>query len=1608
MSHFMVATDPETWSLPSESAVQVDLRPGDPPPKRPKTRKSGTLSDEGPQLRTDLEEELLRAVTLSEGLSGMGKHWASNSSGKADFELSFKTTKYDHFLSHDWATSRWLKLCTMLFIFNSRAAMVATLMCSLVLGLCRPTDTLLNFEQSFELSIDSDASGPMTCSTKDTAPKYGDGVEIHLNSFCVYLVFLWFFFFWQRIRTLLRRPLVVFLDKLCIAQDDPDLKDKGILGLAAFLESSQHLTVLWSARYFSSIASRLLGRLGPSAAAGDTEQKQCPAKSSLRVPVATPKLLGWRGMYWLLLVMGPAPGAEVSNGLFEMGGDLTGLALFTPRVSPSMAFDFPGSMMQHFGSAVADDEVGVLVQAQWCKPSAPLTSAESASYLFLHAKGVGLLDSLCNFCEVPIVTSGAGICETFVTSRPRWRAGLLGVRVGEAANPGPAATATEHKRRERKTQGALIAIIELLCTILRQFAGEDPSVSMQIAGVSALLAVLKDDDDDADDVPPCPPRRAVFAEEPEIQTYEAEGSFKPVRRKSKPAPTGDVQGPAPPPQKGRGKGKPAADPSTSPSAAGTTGKGKDDAAKTKDSALPLLRACDWNSEIVGYPAACTRLNSLGGSVLVTVKDAEQADALSQMMMNAGSTCSARMLWRDKDGKHRLPVDVGGVTRLESFSSHDYTTAGTPLPTLKREPTTAKVVPTDPTTTVFRIVFARPFVDKEVWAKVTSTPKAAVQKWGKATQTKETTGFIKDAWAFAQESRLGQPAVIGLIRLPISLAEQVLALSGKGGVFLEPTGRTDTVKCAVQWLDKAEEETLQSVLERALDMAPQFGAFLGKRQIVNGTPAAWSDELIRELLIEQTDLKEVTVLRKTMRRGRANWLLRARIADNADCYQLLVKEGEHTATYWTMLTRPGPVREARPIADHRGFSLSKGQPENANKPEPKPGKSDGDGNPLKKAAVAKKRQIPNGTTLTTVEADGNCFFTVIGKAVARLRKEPEMPASRTRAEICAHMRKHIQVYEEYWDKCDSAGQELEFFDEYIQHMGLNAKWAGSLEAYAASKAYKVAVLVVPAAADQATAIYNAGARDTIALWHTEGPGHFDWLAPSTGDGLPRDIAENAEQGKPGQGPRGGGRDDSAGSEHTVFTDVTAFTRVGAAQSGRKRGSSSSQPGSFPRGGSAYDVDFDDKSEATVFTRREGGTDVANEDAKTVFTTCSGGRRGNSAADSSSGDIRKWLLAGRRAGSEAVTGATTRGTTDNLDFDEADLAGFHGENAAEPAPTRRRTLSGWTCPECFWKTGKVKWWVQKKQRHIDNFHPDLKAELNLRTNRVCLVPFNPDTCVWRCPVEGCGLGLPATEADSDARLRARRYHWATDHPDKPKALFLLAKGTKEGANKATTAKLSAGVAKRLHQLRAGEAGDHDVTFLKLPPATSGGKTAGGKKRKQRRAMTWVACRRCKRLANTVAGIGNKPCKPHTAGARRPALIARLRTALEEAELDDDVQRDVKYLLELFAEDTDAGGPVAKHDLNAVAWPLGGRDFEIRFVCGGCGGGWKRLRDAEDKDCYPARRRVTTGKIRALRKVVKEGGTQAKAVTSILGILGETDGNGSDQAATTELARGLGYHA
>ena len=257
--------------------------------------------------------------------------------------------------------------------------------------------------------------------------------------------------------------------------------------------------------------------------------------------------------------------------------------------------------------------------------------------------------------------------------RRRPHSSLLGVRIGEAANPGPgAATATANKRREQMTQDALQTIIQLLLSMIAVLAGDNPAIKSQLSGIQNLMATMTGGA--ADDAEP-PPRRVSFDAGGGNATQTDSDWFQTVQRRrgrQKPDPpelgptkgggkansyAAVVTGVAASPGKGKGKGAPQP----------PKGQGKSAKTSTAAPARPQLRDRDWNGAIFSYDKAASQLNSLNGSVLVQVRDAEQADALMLMMLtSAGAKCSARLVWADPEGKLKLPIAGWGGARTTAM------------------------------------------------------------------------------------------------------------------------------------------------------------------------------------------------------------------------------------------------------------------------------------------------------------------------------------------------------------------------------------------------------------------------------------------------------------------------------------------------------------------------------------------------------------------------------------------------------------------------------------------------------------------------------------------------------------------------------------------------------------------------------------------------------------------------------------------------------------------------------------------------------------------------------------------------------------------------------
>ncbi|CAE7773574.1 unnamed protein product [Symbiodinium sp. CCMP2592] len=156
----------------------------------------------------------IQGVSLAVALSGLGGHWKQHSPAKGHVAL---TEYYDNFFSHDWKSSGRLKYLSLLILFNAQAAMVSTILVSVLVGVLRMMAILPNLVWT-------------------QLPCYA--------FYCVMLVF------WQPIRGIFRSHRIVFLDRLCIPQDDEEKKSECIRGLAGYLDRAHTLTVLWSSHYF--------------------------------------------------------------------------------------------------------------------------------------------------------------------------------------------------------------------------------------------------------------------------------------------------------------------------------------------------------------------------------------------------------------------------------------------------------------------------------------------------------------------------------------------------------------------------------------------------------------------------------------------------------------------------------------------------------------------------------------------------------------------------------------------------------------------------------------------------------------------------------------------------------------------------------------------------------------------------------------------------------------------------------------------------------------------------------------------------------------------------------------------------------------------------------------------------------------------------------------------------------------------------------------------------------------------------------------------------------------------------------------------------------------
>ena len=132
------------------------------------------------------------------------------------FHKSFKSQKISTFWSHSWHGGHWKKILTLLAFYNAPAALACGFLTAILMMILYYLQILPGFDRQKKFYI---LFSPWCLPS---------GFVV-----AILMMLLW------------RSHTKVFLDRLCISQDNPKLKTQAIFSLAGLLKNSDVMLILW-------------------------------------------------------------------------------------------------------------------------------------------------------------------------------------------------------------------------------------------------------------------------------------------------------------------------------------------------------------------------------------------------------------------------------------------------------------------------------------------------------------------------------------------------------------------------------------------------------------------------------------------------------------------------------------------------------------------------------------------------------------------------------------------------------------------------------------------------------------------------------------------------------------------------------------------------------------------------------------------------------------------------------------------------------------------------------------------------------------------------------------------------------------------------------------------------------------------------------------------------------------------------------------------------------------------------------------------------------------------------------------------------------------------
>ena len=760
--------------------------------------------------------------------------------------------------------------------------------------------------------------------------------------------------------------------------------------------------------------------------------------------------------------------------------------------------------------------------------------SDSVSAFRVRSTSCGINASLDTSASTTSVSCGDALVPFMYAAMARLQfcfAYLNGMRVGEAAHPGPRSEVPNHQVGHDPSSGVRIGEAKNpgpgplgpeLESMIKQYVMEAVREAIKEAfqnlGLSAPAATVQTAD------------KSQGGPQVTNTTKDTLGKNTP-KGKGKP--------PKPPPSdkiKGKGNEGSAAksqvsispDPTLAPSSSATPNKRGKGRGLATDNEWKLvtrqpksgdfqLRAQDWNAPVISFGKLSAAIDAnTTGSVLEGVILAEKQEVEHAKLMLQGSKVLYKFLliYLAKDEtSQKIPGRVQDQLCFRDavvLQCHSSSVTNSPTPAgLASAP--IKVAPLQSVAVYVRV--PRQYASDQTWASFCKHASKTAATWAAHRHVQPLDSFN---WAEEKQRTGGQELqVFGIMRVPKKDLSSLLAVSGQQGVFIEPC-RSQAPRIKITWIERIKGESAAQYLTRANQHGAAFGLavhggrlgwrlaaqpdeLLPRVWTLPWLPVHWDDDAVKQLL--SSEFKDIELLTHRRSRGQLSYRFRATcLKGDKDLVALLAETDTGPLTLWASVAPARTLQKSQrklpqgavPVIAPRQHSMA--FPTTSKAVSEAEVGVDGKPVPGAKRTKCDVRTVPSELQTIDIAKDGNCVYRAIAEGLAWLSAgKLKVEHRELRAKAIAHLQKHKEAYSAQWDKESPSGDPMQSFDDYLAASAQNCAYGSPLEVEALARVYDVQIILIPCIADFAIMSFRSTqAKRILVLWYHDK--HIDLLLP----------------------------------------------------------------------------------------------------------------------------------------------------------------------------------------------------------------------------------------------------------------------------------------------------------------------------------------------------------------------------------------------------------------------------------------------------------------------------------------------------------------------------------